>query len=213
MAFGAQTFHLRRETGRLAELEPLVRAALTTQPQVRAAWHLALAEILLEQGLVEDATKLVDDLAEPDLPMMRYGLMRPIELRQLAELCARLGHRRGAEIVERHLATFEAEMIVLGTGHLCTGSVAFTRGIVVQTLGRQEEAIELLTRALEVEDRVGAKPHATRTRLWLAEALLARGADGDTERARQLLVRAATDATSMGHALAPRISELLASSV
>lgn len=213
MAFGAQTFHLRRETGRLAELEPLVRAALTTQPQVRAAWQLALAEILLEQGLVDDAAKLVDDVAEPDLPMMRYGLMRPVELRQLAELCARLGHRHGAEIVERHLAVFEAEMIVLGTGHLCTGSVAFTHGIVVQTLGRQDEAIELLTHALEVEDRVGAKPHATRTRLWLAEALLARGADGDTERARQLLARAATDATSMGHALAPRINELLASSV
>jgi tetratricopeptide (TPR) repeat protein len=209
MAFGAQLFHLRREQGRLGEIESVARQALLTQPHVGSTWRVALATVLVDDGRFDEARTIVDEVTAGNLTQLRNGLLRPIELRELAEQVAHLEHREAAEILDRHLDEFVGEVLILGTGHLCSGPTAFARGLVARTLGRIDEAIDQLTHAVEVADALGARPHATRARWWLAQTLLVRAVDDDTDQARTLLRAAAADATRYGFAVAPRIAAVL----
>ena len=52
--------------------------------------------------------------------------------------------------------------------------------------------------ALATSERIGSPPHTTRTRVDLARVLLDRRADGDVERARELLETALPAARELG---------------
>ena len=71
---------------------------------------------------------------------------------------------------------------LLATGHLCFGAIDRARGDVARTQGRLDDAIECYERAIDIEEAVGARIYANRSRLGLAIALAARDADGDRER-------------------------------
>jgi hypothetical protein len=211
MALGAQLFHLRREQGRLGEIEDVARQALVSQPHVAPTWRIALATILMESGQVDEARTIVDALTSDDLAQLDNGLLRPIEVRELAEQVAVLDHREGAAVLDRHLDEFTGEVMLLGTGHLFAGPTAFARGLVHRTLGRVDDAIDELAHAVDVADSLGARPHATRARWWLAQTLLTRAGPDDVDRAREVLATAATAATQHGLAIAPRITAALGS--
>jgi DNA-binding SARP family transcriptional activator/tetratricopeptide (TPR) repeat protein len=205
MALGAQLFHLRREQGRLNELETVSRQAIVTQAHVGTTWRIALATILVEDGRLEEARPILDALVADDLAALRVDLLRPIELRELAEQAAVLDAADAAAVIDRHLDTIVGEVLMLGTGHLCGGPTAFARGLVARTLGRTDEAIDHLARAVELADGLVARPHATRARWWLARTLVVRGTADDLAVAREVLETAAADAARYGLGLEPRI--------
>jgi hypothetical protein len=65
-------------------------------------------------------------------------------------------------------------------------------------VGRTQEAIAVLERAVDANARLRAAPILARTQLVLAEALESRGAVGDAERARSLRAEAMRARSSLG---------------
>jgi DNA-binding SARP family transcriptional activator len=175
MAFGVQLLQLRRDQGRLAELEPLVREAIDTQPHVGSAWRIALAEIVATEGRADEARDLVADLLVEGLPALRIELLAPTYVFRMGDVCAMTGHREGASLLLPLLDRFSGPVAALPTGHLCFGAVDRVRGQLLRTLGRPDEAIAAFRRAIEVETALGAPRHANRSRVGLARALLERG--------------------------------------
>jgi hypothetical protein len=67
------------------------------------------------------------------------------------------------------------------------GPISRALGVLAGLQGAHARAEEHLVDALATSERIGSPPHATRARVDLARVLLDRRADGDVERARELL--------------------------
>jgi len=207
MALGVQLFHLRREQGRLEELEPLVRDAIETQPHVGIAWRIAYALILAEDGRTAEARDLVADVLVADLPALDNELLMPTYLFRLTEVCAAVGDEAGAAIVLPALDRFAGEVGVLATGHLCYGAIDRARGDLLRTMGRTDEACEAYRHAVDIDTAFGSPGLAARARFGLAAALHSRG---DKAEAAELAAQVVATAEDLGFvALARQARDLL----
>jgi hypothetical protein len=81
--------------------------------------------------------------------------------------------------------------------------------LLALALGRHDDAVTYLEEAVAINQRAGALPWLTRARFNLAEALAARGAEGDdAERAGRLLAEATRGAEQIQLAdFGPRLSD------
>jgi DNA-binding SARP family transcriptional activator/tetratricopeptide (TPR) repeat protein len=184
-SLGVQLFALRREQGRHGEVEALVRAAVDRQPHMDAAYKVGLAQLVLEQGRPDEARRLLDDVIEAGYLREDGGILMPVYATLIADVAAALRHEPAAKLVEPLLAAFTGPVCMMATG-LCFGAVDRSRGDVARALGRLDEAIERYEAALDVEERLGARAYANRTRLVLALALAERNGPGDAERAADI---------------------------
>ena len=78
------------------------------------------------------------------------------------------------------------------------GPISRALGVLAGLQGDHALAEEHLIDALATSERIGSPPHATRTRVDLARVLLDRHAEGDVERARELLDDALPAARELG---------------
>ena len=92
----------------------------------------------------------------------------PLHAAQIAEAAAAAGQRGRGRGRRPVLDTHAGRVGLLPTGHLCFGAVDRARGDVARTLGRLDDAIECYERAIDVEEAVGARIYANRSRLGLA---------------------------------------------
>jgi DNA-binding SARP family transcriptional activator len=196
MAYGAQLFGLRREQGRLAEMEPLIRSAMERQPHVGYAWRISLAMVLIHTERGDEARALLEPLREPGLPALQGNdLLFPTFLVRLAEITAVLGDADWADMLLPEFDAFAGEVSVLATGHLSWGAVARHRGELLRALGRLDEAEAAYRHAIAVDERIGARIWALRARLGLALTLAARG---DGAGAATLAAEVESEARSLG---------------
>jgi tetratricopeptide (TPR) repeat protein len=110
-------------------------------------------------------------------------LLIPLHVAQLSEAAAAVGHVGAAQMVADVVGEFTSAIGLLATGHLCFGAVERSRGDIARTLGRLDDAVEHYERAIDIEEALGARVYANRSRLGLARALSARGYGDDPERA------------------------------
>jgi DNA-binding SARP family transcriptional activator/tetratricopeptide (TPR) repeat protein len=183
MAYGAQMYRLRREQGRHAELEEILRFTADHQPQVAVALRTGLATTAAEHGRIDEAREMIDALLTNDEYDDGNDLLAPLHAVQLAEAAVAIGHDAAAVLAEKILAEHTGPVALLATGHLCFGAVDRARGDALRALGRLDEAIACYENAIDVEESIGARLYANRSRLGLAEALSARGEPEDLERA------------------------------
>ncbi|HEX5616508.1 MAG TPA: BTAD domain-containing putative transcriptional regulator [Acidimicrobiia bacterium] len=198
MALGAVLFQLRREQGRHGELEPLLRQAIERQPHVSMSWRIALALLLAEHGRPDEAYELVDDVLQPGLPGLPGGMLAGITLLQLAEVCIQGRFVEGAALLEDAVRDYPVDVVLLGTGHLCFGPIEIARGNLAWVLGRRDEAIEHLRKAIGTAERLDSAAVVARTRARLAVLLAERGGPGDLDEARTYADQAVADATAIG---------------
>jgi tetratricopeptide (TPR) repeat protein len=182
VAYGAQMFRLRREQGRHAELESVLRTTAERQPHLALALHTGLATIAGEHGRIEEARLLLGGVLDAAPFDDGNDLLVTLHAVQIAEAAVATGHEDAARAVEGVLDSHAGVIGLIATGHLCFGAIDRARGDVARTLGRLDDAIECYERAIDVEEAVGARIYANRSRLELALALAARGAEGDRER-------------------------------
>jgi DNA-binding SARP family transcriptional activator/tetratricopeptide (TPR) repeat protein len=208
-AYAQAMFNIRREQGRLAEVEPAVRAFIEQYPML-VAWRAGLALLLVELGRLDEARAEFQRLADSDLPRDANWL---IGVTLLAEVCGALGAGdRAAELYEA-LEPYAGRNVVVGRAATCNGAASRLLGILAAAMRSWECAEGHFISALAMHQRMGARPWNARTQVAYAEMLLTRRQRGDSARARELLADAIVTADALGmRVVAARARELVAAS-
>jgi tetratricopeptide (TPR) repeat protein len=203
-AYTGHLAFLRREQGRFAEIEPVLREHLDEQPRAYI-WQAALALLLAEDGRPEEARALLDslvadgvlDLGDNDPHTVTPDQATPPTL---SEAVALLGDQHAAQVLYRHLRPFAGRVVVTGLGLHFLGAVDYYLGRLAATMRRWADAERHFADAIARHRQMGARPFLARARLHLAEMLLERGDPRDRERARSLLAASCDDAETLGMA-------------
>jgi tetratricopeptide (TPR) repeat protein len=191
--FGIQLHQIRREQGRLAELEEATRSVAAAH-EGEPVWQLALADLHLQLGRADHAAGLLRDLA-PAMAGLPQDLTRLAALALAADLATELADEGAAEGLYPLLLPHGDQLAVVGPGVVCLGSVARPLGALAGLLGLWEVADLHLDAALARNGALAARPWLARTHLARA-AVLAR--QGQAAPAATCLGQARSLATSLG---------------
>jgi tetratricopeptide (TPR) repeat protein len=203
-------FNIRREQGRLAEVEDAVARFIEMYPAI-PAWRCTQALMHVELGRPDAAREAFEAVAGPGLDALPRDANWLIALTLLAEVCGALGDAERARALYDVLAPHGGRNVLVGRAATCNGSASRLLGILAGVLGEWEEAERRFFEAREMHVRMGAKPWLARTELAWGEMLLARGGAGDEEAGRERLAEAIVIADALGMvAVAARARALVA---
>ncbi|MEN8183419.1 MAG: AAA family ATPase, partial [Myxococcota bacterium] len=189
-------FSLRHQQGRLPEVLPALESALARMTGAgQPAWIAARFLALQEAGREQEAREALDRLAREGYAP-GPGWNEPTHLALLMELCARLRHEGAAERLMAELCPYLPQNLVGGS--VFSGSSCHYAGLLAHTLGRHAEAVRVFEDALEMHQRMAARPWIARTQAAQARALLERDAPGDGPAAGTLLDQALATARDLG---------------
>jgi tetratricopeptide (TPR) repeat protein len=189
-------FLLCRDKGRPADAESEVRAAaeeFSWYPLHRAA----LVLLLLDMNRVDEARGWFDSLAQGDFEALYRDNEWLLGTSLAAEACWRLGDSDAAAILYEQLRPF-AGRHAIGHAEGSVGVVDRYIGLLAQVLGRLDDAERHLLAAVELNERMGARPWAAHSQRDLAQVLSQRNHPGDAGRAAHLLDTALATARELG---------------
>jgi predicted ATPase/class 3 adenylate cyclase len=196
-SFGVHMWSLRREQGRLAELEPAMRQMVDDFPTV-PAWRGALAAVYHETGRTADARQELEHVAAKDFEDFPRDVNWMVGMMVLSEVCSLLDDSRHAEKVYRLLLPYAHRYVTIGYAVGYFGSVSHALGLLATTMGCLKEAAQHFEDALERNARVGARCWMAHTQHEYARMLLLRGDPGDRGKASELVNRALDTAQNTG---------------
>lgn len=189
-------FMLRREQGRVGEVEDLIRSSMVEFP-----WYplnrAALACLLLDLERIDEARTVFEDLARNDFEALYRDNEWLLGMSLASEACSLLGDAASAAILYDQLVPFAGRQAI-GFGEGSVGAVDRYLGLLATTMGRLDDAERHLGEGIEMNERMGSRPWAAHTRHDLARMLLARDGPGDRDRAAQLLGAALATARELG---------------
>jgi hypothetical protein len=188
--YGGQILWIRREQGRLAELEPTLRRIVDQYPAL-PSWRCGLLYVLSQIGRLDEARLQLDHLAARDFADLPRNAFWLVAVARTADACATLGDRQRARLLADLLAPYADRIIEASTGAACVGSVHHPLGRLAATRERWSEAVRHFDAAIACHERLGAPHLVAHARRDYAEMLLTRGDPRDASRARELLARAA----------------------
>jgi DNA-binding SARP family transcriptional activator/tetratricopeptide (TPR) repeat protein len=204
-------FVLRREQGRLAELDDTIRRSTHEYPAL-LRFACARAHLHGELGHEREAHATFDALLARDLAHEHRDPEWLFSLSLLADPCAFLGDEAAASRLHALLLPYEhvyAQAPIEGV----FGCVARALGVLATTAGRFDEAEQHLAVAIETERRMRARPWLAHAEHDLGAMLVTRSAPGDLDRARTLLDSARNAYRELRmHTWAERCGELDSSS-
>jgi len=199
-----QILGIRREQGRMGELEAAARRMVADQPG-RVAWRAALANLLCEAGRPEEAREEFERLAAHDFEDVPKDLDWMIAMTLLSDVCADLGDAERAALLYAKLEPYADVNVVIGLAAVCLGSASSFLGKLAATMGRSEKASEHFERALAANTALQAPGCLARTQVDYARAL------GGDRRAGELLDAAGETAERHGlGAVARKVAALRA---
>jgi DNA-binding CsgD family transcriptional regulator len=185
---------LRREQGRLAEVEADVRD-VAELPSVPTTWRDLLLLIECELGQIGEGS---DRLDRHIAAIVESGFFIDDAV-LIAESCAKLGDRKYADWLYERLLPFAGEVpLTTPPFCVCQGSVARYLGMLATTLRRWDAARDHFEQAITMHERMGARPLLGHTYRDYAAMLLARCRRGDLHTAQTLLARALDIYTELG---------------
>ena len=187
---------VRREQGRLEEIEDMVRQTVDEYAGYRS-FRCLLALFEWELGHREEARGVFDELAADDFAALPRDAEWLFCLSVLAEVAAYLQDRDRAAILHRQLLPY-AWLNAVAAGEVAIGSVARYLGLLATTMGHWNEAAQHFENALAMNERMGARPWLAHTQHDYARTLLARDEPGDRERAQELLHQALATYRELG---------------
>ena len=201
---GLAVFHgsiiglLRFLQGRLPELEDILRRSAERYPTA-PEWRCTLVLALSDAGRLDEARQQFELVAAEDFAILGPHLPRLHTLGLLAVASDAVGDAGRAALLHRLLAPRADYFVQVGqTGAGCLGSVRYFVGLLCCAMGRWDEAVDHLERAVEANARIGAVPFVANSRFQLARALRAGRGTGDRARAREQLERAEATARALG---------------
>jgi YVTN family beta-propeller protein len=207
--YALQLYLLRREQGRLSEVEALLRRA-SAESRTYPILRCALANMLGELGSTREARFEFEALAAEDFAQIPFDEEWAVSVCLLAETSARLGDRDRAATLYELLAPY-ADRVTISYTEISLGPVARYLGILAEAIGRDDDAERHFRDSLELSERIGARPWLAHSQHDLARLLLARRQPGDAEDAAELLRSALATSRELGmEPLAARVAALLA---
>ena len=174
----------------------MIDAALAVSPNL-PSFRATSGRFRLDAGDHRVAAEVLDHLIRGWTGWARDWSW-PLTLAETSEIVAGLEATEHAHVLADELGPYTGELVVVGGGILCLGAFDRYRGMMLNLLGRCDEAVAALTAALALEDSVESPPFTARTRYWLARALLQRADRGDRERAADELGRSIRTADGLG---------------
>jgi DNA-binding SARP family transcriptional activator len=189
-------FVLRREQGRLGEIEDLLRDAVDKFPGYRS-FRCFIPQLECELGREAEARRAFDELAEEDFAALPRDGEWLFCLSLLAEVATRLQDRDRAAVLYRLLRPY-ARVNAMAAGEVALGAVARYLGILAATTGAWDEAAGHFEDAIAMNARLGARPLLAHTEYDYARMLLARDQQGDRGRAQELLAAAVSSFRELG---------------
>ncbi len=174
--YGAQLLLVRRDQGRLRELEATVTEYVSTS-QV-AAWQVARIMCLSALGRADEARAALKQVACDSISALPRDWLWLLPATLLADACVDLGEREIALGLIQALAPFADRMAVLGHGIAATGAVAGPLGRLEALTGDEAAAECHFRAAIDLDRQVGAGPALVRTQLAYACLLDGRSPGG-----------------------------------
>ena len=188
-AYAMQLYVLRRERGQLEDAqEPMTRAV--AQSQARPVFRCALAALAAELDDHVEARRGFEDLAANDFQLVPRDNEWLLAAAFLAETARALGDISRMAVLHAELAP-HADWSTANPPEGSLGSVARTLGILAGGLGRHEDAVNYLRRAVEIDRSIGATP-------WVAHAQVELAALVEPAEAVALRGEAAANASALG---------------
>jgi tetratricopeptide (TPR) repeat protein len=202
-----QTYIVHREKGRLEDVVEETERSVEEMPTV-ALLSFLVADLYCRLGRNEEAQAILDRFAETDFDIW-VDNDKLAGWCLLAEVCSALDDSTHAPRLYELLLPHASRNAV--SHPVCAfGSVSHYLGLLALTLARFADAESHFEAALEMHERMGARPWAAHTKHGCARVLLARKAEGDETKAAELLGDALAAARELGmEPLARKVSALL----
>ena len=195
--YATQMFLLRREQGRLVELEGAHRGMVEQYPDI-PAWRAGLAMLYRETDRRDEARRELDRLGAHDFRDLPRDLFWLIGIALSSDVASWLGDERRAALLYDLLLPYADRTIVTGRAVVCAGTASQYLGALAATTGRFDESEAHFEHALAMNARLGSHPFTTYAEHDYARMLLRRGKADDVRRARGLLERAADTSRRLG---------------
>ena len=188
-----QLYFLRREQGRLAEVQELIARTIAEYPAL-AVWRCVLGQMQAELGRTAEARRTFEALAGDDFSALPFQELWTVGMGLLAETAHALGDAERAATLYAKLLPY-ADRVAVSFPEVATGAIARQLGLLAATMGRWEEAEGHFEAALDLNRRIGAEPWLAHTLEDHARMLEARGR---RVRAQELATRAAAGYRALG---------------
>ena len=160
---GVQMFLIRREQGRLGELDGTIRTLLRLNP-TDAMWRPGLVALLVEIGMADEALELLEQYCASSFDHLPRDGMYAGALCLLAEASARLDSRDAGALLDRLLAIWAGTVMSLGITVGILGPADRYRGLLARMSGRLDEADKHFTDASRLNQTL-------RSPVWTAHTL------------------------------------------
>lgn len=190
----AALFLLRREQGRLGELETPLRELLGEFSVHR---DCLLALVLLEKGRMGEAESLFDSLSSGGFSRLVGSESWVTLLSVAAEVGVRRGRHEACEALHDWLEPYAGLALCVGEGGLCAGPAGRIVGRLAGVLGRFEDAERHFEAATAVAERLESPPWLAWTRFDHGCVLRVQGGS-ESKRAEHLIDRARATARELG---------------
>jgi DNA-binding SARP family transcriptional activator/tetratricopeptide (TPR) repeat protein len=195
-AMNLQAWALRREQGRLADVEPSLERYLDDYPAI-FVFRALLVSVHAELGRSDHARAELDRLAADAFADLEQGMDWFLGASVLATVCDLLRDGERAKPLYEVLLPY-ADYNVFAMPEVALGSASLPLGILATTMSRWEDAERHFERALEMNSRMGVRPWVAHARHDYGRMLIRRGAAGDEMRATELLEGAAEGYEELG---------------
>jgi len=208
VAYRLQLFALRKEQGRLEEMEEVIRRSVDEYPWY-PLFRCALAHLYAEAGREHQARRAFEELAADRFAAIPRDNQWLLAMSFLPEVARVFGDAERAAILHDLLLPY-AELNVMFAPELVTGSMAGAVGVAAETAGRWDAAVSAFETAITRNSHMGALPAMARVQHDYARALLGRGGRAGRDRAADLVRSALATAEELGMpALAARLTALV----
>ena len=180
-----QLYMLRREQGRLEEIEHLLRRSVDEYPYF-PIFRCALAQTAAELGDARTAGDTLEALGDDSFAGLPFDEDWLVCMGLLAEVASTLRDGERAPDLYRLLLPY-GDRVAISYNAFSTGALARNLGLLATLMGRYDDAARHFEHALELNEGIGARPSLARTQEDYGRMLLDRARPGDREKALQLL--------------------------
>jgi tetratricopeptide (TPR) repeat protein len=201
LAYSAQVCTARTEQGQTDKVVASLRVLPADPSPGTLAWRAMLAGLYADTGCLDQAATEFERLALDRFAVLPRDWAFPLAIRYLAETCAHLGDiTRAAELLPE-VVPYQGQLLVVTIGTSIEGAADRSLGQLYELIGRVDDADRHYQAAWQLEDAMGFRALAARSRYWHGR-LLARSADlRERRRARAVLDAARSTAATLGMSL------------